>query len=144
MVIILVIFSALFCALGAVGFYTQRAFQRDHAGSAWRVLFWGLLLAGMATGVWAGFFLEYQLSRTLKVIGFPIPLVVFHLESGNWVDYVTDGPVMILKAASNLMFSALCLVLPVWAAFFASRFLRRRRRAGAAEQPRGCNDAPLN
>jgi hypothetical protein len=53
-----------------------------------------LVLAAVAGGV-LGFLVnqrEFPLGASLKVIGFPIPGVFFHLENGQWVDFVVPFP----------------------------------------------------
>ncbi len=123
----ILIFIALFYALGSVVFHTLRAFGRSHTGTAWWVVFWALLLAGIATGIWAGFYLEYQFSPTVKLIGFPLPVVGFRLESGHWVDYITEGRIRIFISTADAALITLCSVIPVSAAFYVSRYLHRRR-----------------
>src|SRR5688572_27404992 len=56
-----------------------------------RLAFAALCVAGVAAAVWCTFFLEYQPSPTLRVVGFPVPVVVFELRNGQWSDYV-GGP----------------------------------------------------
>jgi hypothetical protein len=61
-------------------FLIVRLFDRRKAGKAW----WNALavawLLGAGLGVWSGFFFEYQPSPKLKMLGAPVPVVVFQLE----------------------------------------------------------------
>jgi len=47
-----------------------------------------LLSVGVPVGVWLAFFYRYAWSDHFEVLGFPIPVLVFELEDGKWVDYV--------------------------------------------------------
>lgn len=123
----ILIFIALFCVLGWIAFCTIRAFRRDHVGTAWWIFLGLLLLVGIATGIWAGFMLEYYVSPTLRFAGFPFPMAIFQLESGTWVDYVHETFIMILIGLADVMLITLCSVIPVSAAFYVYRFLHKQR-----------------
>jgi hypothetical protein len=123
----ILIFIALFCLLGWIAFCTIRAFRRDHVSTAWWVFLCSLLLAGIATGIWAGFMLEYHVSPTLRFAGFPFPMAIFQLEAGTWVDYVHETFIMILIGVADVMLVTLCSVIPVSAAFYVYRFLHKQR-----------------
>ena len=92
-----------------------------------RLSFSALLVAGIAAAVWCTFYLEYQPSPTLRIVGFPVPIAVFELRNGQWSDYV-GGPGLFvdLVAVPALVAMPLSLVLLVRAI--------RRRNAG---RPRG-------
>jgi hypothetical protein len=49
---------------------------------------WRQMLAAFAIGlglaIWLTFFLRYSFDPKMRVIGFPIPLVFFHLEDQTW------------------------------------------------------------
>jgi ABC-type xylose transport system permease subunit len=123
----ILIFIALFCVLGWIAFSTIRGFRRDHVGTAWWVFLWSLLLVGLVTGIWAGFILEYHVSPTLRFAGFPIPMAIFQLESGTWVDYVHETFIMILIGVADVVLVTLCAVIPVSATFYGYRFLHKQR-----------------
>ncbi len=86
-------------------------------------------LAGLAAGIWCGFFCEYQPSERLKVYSFPFPIGIWHLENGQWVDYVS--PYGILVGLLDVVVVGLACVLPVASAYLLSRGVRRLR-AGRA------------
>ena len=102
--------------------------------SAWRVmsaandsfsgrfLYVGLGLAGLAIGIWCGFYLEYQVSPTLRFFSFPIPVAVFHLEGGQWVDFVTPMPIVL--ALLDVAFVTVFFPFPL-----SLKAVLRRRRA---------------
>src|SRR5258708_27433208 len=50
-----------------------------------------LLVLGFCVAIWATFFVEYQAGPNYRILGFPWPVVLLHLESGRWVDFV-GGP----------------------------------------------------
>jgi hypothetical protein len=39
---------------------------------------------GLALAIWLTFFLPYSFDPKMRVIGFPIPLVFFHLDDKTW------------------------------------------------------------
>jgi hypothetical protein len=53
--------------------------------------FFILFAIGCVTAVWCTFFLEYQPRPTLRIRGFPLPVAVFELQNGQWIDFV-GGP----------------------------------------------------
>lgn len=54
---------------------------REH--KQWRQLAAAAVI-GLALAVWLTFFVKYSSGSTLRVRGFPIPLVFFHLEDKTW------------------------------------------------------------
>ena len=124
---VIFLFITLFCVLGWIAFSTIRAFRREHVGTVWWVALYSLLFLGIATGIWAGFMLEYHVSPTLRFVGFPFPMVIFQLESGTWVDYVHETFIMILIGVADVMLFTLCSVIPVSAAFYVYHFLHKQR-----------------
>ena len=120
----------IFAVVGVLvwmAFSTIRSFRRNKVSSAWWVFFWLFLLAGIGTGVWAGFMFEYLARPTLRFAGFPFPVAIFQLESGVWVDYVHDEFIMYLIGIADVVVVALCFVLPISAVFYVYRLLQKRR-----------------
>src|SRR5438876_1028078 len=76
-------------------FLTIRGLARNHAGPLWWAALAALSLPGAAADIWCGFYCEYQFSDRLRVISFPVPAVFFHLEDGQWVDYIRPAPLLI-------------------------------------------------
>jgi hypothetical protein len=96
-------------------------FTRRQAKARWWI---GLAVAGGAgLGIWSGFFLEYQILPTLRVIGFPVPAAFFHLEGPpgqeQWIDFVTPDPLLV--AGSNILILGMLAACPVWLAFWLWR-----------------------
>jgi hypothetical protein len=101
-------------------FIALRTLARRRAGPFWWAAVAVLLSAGVAAGVWCSCG-EYQVSNRVRVCGFPVPVVTFILEDGDWVDYVSPAP--LLAAVLNAASVAVLSLLPVSAACF----LRRKR-----------------
>jgi hypothetical protein len=110
---------------------TLHAMWKHRAGSReWLVLV-ALILSGAALGYWLTFEFSYHVSPTLRIHGFPIPVAIFQLESGGWVDFITPMPWLI--AFLDLMFSALLATAPM-----AFRCWRYRRHQPEAPLCDGC------
>jgi hypothetical protein len=62
----------------------------------WRAIGTCLILVGGAIGLWSGACFEYQVSERHRFVGFPIPMAVFQLEDGRWVDYIGNPLVVLL------------------------------------------------
>lgn len=71
-------------------FVTFRRLRRRHASQVWWLAFWGLAMVGVALGYWLAFHFEYQVSSRMRLLSFPIPVVFFHFEDGQWVDFPTE------------------------------------------------------
>jgi hypothetical protein len=119
------LFALTLLALASLAaFATVRGLRRSQAGPRW----WGGLslsaALGAAVGVWCGFFCEYHVIENLRVFSFPVPAGFWHLEDGDWVDYVTPAPFLV--AVCNSASVALLAVLPLWAAHSLLRGARGR------------------
>jgi hypothetical protein len=78
---------ALLATLFVVALWVVLYVHRKRGASATlRVL---AALTSLAAGVGLCF-VPYQPSASLRLVGFPLPLVVFQLEHGSWVDYVAS------------------------------------------------------
>jgi len=75
---------------------------------------------GVALGVWLALFVEYHWGARMRVIGFPVPVCFFHLEDGNWIDYLIPTPMQWLGAAANFLSGLAAPLIP----FKAAEFLR--------------------
>ena len=64
-----------------------RRLRRERAGTPWWIGFVVLAVLGIAVGVWCAFHFEYRLGAHYRVGSFPLPVVFFHLEDGQWVDF---------------------------------------------------------
>jgi hypothetical protein len=100
-----------------VDFIAIRKLSRRRAGPLWWTAVGVLFLLGVAVGIWCAFYCEYHVSDRLRVISFPVPAAYFLLEDGQWVDYVTAVPILIVllnvvsvAAVTVLPASAVCLM----------------------------------
>jgi predicted transporter len=89
-----------------------------------------IFLLGIATGFGSSF-LTYTASETLKVAGAPLPLALFHLEEGNWYDFVFPSVTSFLIIALN------CLIVSSLLLIFITMFsfLPLKAEQGAAANP---------
>jgi hypothetical protein len=111
------------------------AMWKDRAGPVWRIVLIVLVVAGIAIGVWAGFWCDYQVSDDLRVVSFPVPAVIFHLEEGQWIDYVS--PALPFVVVFNLLAVALTFVLPLALAYYISRKWQRIASARGSTHQHG-------
>lgn len=102
---------------------TWRRLRQKQLGRAWWLTFASLIVLGLAVGSWAAFNMEYQVSPRMRFASFPIPLAFFHLEDGNWIDFVTPDYVMYPGLGTNVVACVAIAVLPV---LFVSLLHRRR------------------
>jgi hypothetical protein len=80
----------------------------------------GAAALGAALGVWLALFVQYKWGSEIRVIGFPVPVCFFHLEDGNWVDYLMPTAMQWLGAAANFLSGLAVPLIP----FKAAEFLR--------------------
>jgi hypothetical protein len=64
--------------------------RRQDVSAAWWATLAVLMVCGMALGVWCALYCEYPVGTKYRVGSFPIPVVIFHMEEGNWVDFPLD------------------------------------------------------
>ena len=111
---------ALF-ALSSWGvFATFRRLRRTHATRAWWFAFASLAVVGLAAGCFLAFSFEYQLSPRMRYVSFPMPLAFFHLEDGQWMDFVTPGYIMYPGLITNVIAVVAMALLPLLLASLAS------------------------
>jgi hypothetical protein len=88
-------------------------------GRAWPRLA-GAAALGVALGVWLALFVEYRWGSKTRVIGFPVPVSFFHLEDGNWVDFIPPAAMQCLGWTANFLSGLAAPLIP----FKAAEFLR--------------------
>ncbi len=90
---------------------TIRLFRPMRAGGAWWIFLGLLWVAGLALGVYGGFFFVYRASPTLQIFGAPVPTLFLHWEGPaghqQWVDFPADTA--LLNAFSNVLLLPLLL-----------------------------------
>jgi hypothetical protein len=94
---------------------TFRRLRRSHATVSWWLAFGALIITGIALGVWFAFFFEYQPTATLRVLGFPLPLVIFAWEEDHWTDFVPRSEIMTYSVcAANVLATIAMVLLPAF------------------------------
>ncbi len=88
---------------------------RRHHVTAGRWLAFGVLVAcGIAVGIWCAFYAEYHVGSRYRIGSFPIPIVFFHLEDGQWVDFPVPEFQMWAAVFTNVITITALATLPVW------------------------------
>jgi hypothetical protein len=112
----------LFTAVAWCSYLVIRMLRRRRAGFRWWVALAIASLFGAILGIWCGLEFEYRPSQTVRVLGFPMPIAVFHLEGGGadeqWIDFVSPFPVV--NAIGNAFFILFLSAIPVGLAFLLS------------------------
>ena len=91
-----------------------RHLRRRKAGLGWWLVLVLFVACGVAVGVWCAFYWEYQLGERFRFGSFPIPVVVFHLEEGDWVDFPLDPFLAWPVSITNVITVAALATLPFW------------------------------
>jgi hypothetical protein len=88
--------------------------RRQRVGAAW----WGtlafLIVCGITFGVWCAFYCEYPVGTRYRFGSFPIPVVVFHLEGGNWIDFPVEKFIMWSVMFANIITVTALATFPLW------------------------------
>ena len=93
-----------------------RCLRHQQASFGWWVALALLIVCGLAVGVWCAFYCEYQIGERLRFGSFPVPVVVFHLEEGNWVDFLLEAFAAWPVAFTNIITITALATLPLWLA----------------------------
>ena len=92
---------------------TFRHLCRVRLPRSYWLAFAGLSTGGIAIGYWLAFEFQYQVSPTLRIVSFPLPLAAFHLEHGQWVDFVSPPHVMYPGLFANALSLLALALLPL-------------------------------
>jgi hypothetical protein len=79
------------------------------------------MVCGMALGVWCALYCEYPVGTKYRVGSFPIPVVIFHMEEGNWVDFPLDTFFAWGVIAANVTTVTALATLPFWVASITTK-----------------------
>ncbi len=79
----------------------------------WWVVVSVFVVIGVGLGSWSGTQLEYHPNPKVRVLGFPVPLVVFVLEGENWTDFVPPTPVQYGAVAANVLTAVAVVLIPL-------------------------------
>jgi amino acid transporter len=86
--------------------------QRTRLG---RWLVFGVLVAcGVVVGIWCAFSVEYHVGSRCRIASFPIPVVFFHLENGDWVDFPVPKFQAWAAMFANVITITALATLPLW------------------------------
>lgn len=116
---ILLIIALLILFLGLTSWSVialGRRLRRHHAGHSWWIAFGVLVAGGLTLGGWCAFCCEYQANAQMRIGSFPFPVAFYHLESGNWIDFVVPGPVACLAVLTDMSTITSLGLLPLWVA----------------------------
>jgi hypothetical protein len=91
-----------------------RRLRRQHASGGLWFAFSALVLCGIAVGIWCAFYCEYHLGTRFRIGSFPIPVVFFHFEDGQWVDFPVPAFQAWLAVVANIITITALATLPVW------------------------------
>ncbi len=90
-----------------------QSLRRQHAKSGSWVAFGILLACGVALGIWCAFYSEYCVGTRYRIGSFPIPVVFYHLEDGEWVDFPVPKVQAWSAAFTNVVTIAALATLPL-------------------------------
>jgi len=110
MLSVLVVLAGSCCALGAL----VRRFHREQASSRRWISFISLVVIGLLVGAWCAFQCEYPLGAHYRIGSFPLPIVFFHLEDGQWVDFPVPKFQATLAACTNILAITALATVPLW------------------------------
>jgi hypothetical protein len=88
--------------------------RRAQASRPRWLVFLGLMIVGLALGVWCAFYFEYRAGGHDRIRSFPLPVVFFHLEDGRWVDFPVPQFQAWAAIFTNILTMAAVVTLPVW------------------------------
>lgn len=103
---------------------TFRRLRHTHASRVWWFAFVALTVFGGVVGSWLALRFEYQVSPQMRYVSFPMPIAFFHLEDGNWVDFITPPHVMYPGLVANILAVIAASLLPL---LLASVIVHRRQ-----------------
>lgn len=95
----------------------QRLRQASAGAGLW-LMFSVLAACGIGAGIWCAFYCEYPVGTHLRIGSFPLPVVFFHFEDGQWVDFPVPKLQAWLTMATNIIAIATLATLPVRLVFW--------------------------
>lgn len=105
----------LFLALSVWALFALcRRLRRQQASRGLWLTFSVLAACGVTAGIWCALYCEYHLGARFRIASFPIPVVFFHFEGGQWVDYSVPAFQAWLAVIANIITITALITLPVW------------------------------
>jgi hypothetical protein len=89
---------------------TLRSMLVQRARALWWIIWSILLVAASVAGIYCTTGVEYMADPKLRVVGFPLPIVMFELEKGQWVDFPNDLGALVFLV--NVLLFGFVLTLP--------------------------------
>ncbi len=120
--------------LGLAGWCIIAVFRylwSHHFNAKWWLVFALLVTVGIGVGVWAGTRLEYHPNQRTRILGFPVPLVVFVHEGENWTDFVPPTPVQYGAVAANVLATVAAVLIPL---AITARIVGRQKAGRPAQE----------
>ena len=109
------LFAIAFLAAGGWALSSLvRRLRRERVGASWWVAFTVLVVIGVSVGIWCAFRCEYPLGGSYRIASFPIPVVFFHLEDGQWVDFPVPRFQGLAAAFANIVTITALATVPLW------------------------------
>jgi len=85
-----------------------RSLRVGRAPRHWWLIWWIHLFTGIGLGIYFTSF-EYASGATWRVVGFPVPIVIFELKGGRWVDFPNGlGPLVF--GINGVAFTSILLI----------------------------------
>jgi hypothetical protein len=91
-----------------------RRLRCEQAGPRRWVAFVILAVIGLSVGAWCAFRCEYPLGAHYRIGSFPLPVVFFHLEDGQWVDFPVPKFQALSAAFTNILTVTALATVPLW------------------------------
>lgn len=107
-----------------------RRLRRRREGVGSWIAFGVLAACGVALGIWCAFYCEYHVGANYRFGSFPIPIVFFHFEDGQWVDYPVPQFQAWAAAFANVVTITALSTLPLWLLARQHRHEKRELEAG--------------
>jgi hypothetical protein len=109
-----------------------RRLRREQVGPRRWGAFIILVVIGLSVGAWCAFRCEYPLGAHYRIGSFPLPIVFFHLEDGQWVDFPVPKFQALSAAYTNILTITTLATVPLWLLSW-----RQHRHEHATAQPSG-------
>ena len=91
-----------------------RRLRRERAGIRWWIALVIMVSVGVPAGIWCAFHCEYHWGEHYRVGSFLLPVVFFHLEDGQWVDFPVPKLQALSAAFTNIITITALATVPLW------------------------------
>ena len=108
-----------------------RRLRHQQVTGGWWLAFGVLVACGVALGIWCAFYCVHRVGTRYRIGSFPIPVVFFHLEQGDWVDFPVPEFQAWLAVVTNVISVIALATLPLWLVLW------RQQKHGSGESESG-------